>query len=408
MPAPLRALRLSRHALTGLRRNPWRTVLMMSGPLVGVASLVLLLAVGRNTRREVLERVQRMLSGSTVFLRAGGMRMVGGAHGGGPTTSLTLEDLRALADAVPTITHVDPMIMNGRDVVYDGRSERLTVNGHGEASEVVWNRSVSRGSYFTAADVASASRVALVGENVVRGLFRGREPVGEQIRIGNVPFRVLGVLERVGTDPHGIDKDNEIVIPVTTMMRRVLNIDYVGGAKIGFLPGTDLDEAVLQIQDVLRPRHGLGPGQADDFQMFTPLQVEESVEASSRVFTLFLPLVAAVAILVGGLVVANLMLVAVSERRGEIGLRRAIGACEGDIRWQFLVEAAAVTGLGGVVAVVGASLGLFAASHVRAVPAAVPWDAALLGIASALLAGLLAGVVPARRAAALDPARALR
>jgi len=402
--------RLLHHSVTGLGRNRLRTFLMLLGPFVGVAALVTLLAIGRDTRHDMLERFQRMLGGSTVFLRAGGMRMVGGAHGSsGPTTTLTLDDLAAIRRALPDVTHLDPMIMGGaREVIYDGRSERLSVIGHGEASEIVWNRSVTRGAYFTADHVASAARVALVGENVARGLFQGRNPVGEQIRIGAVPFRVAGVLEPVGIDPHGIDKDNEIIIPVTTMMRRVLNIDYVLGAKIGFTPGTDLDDAVLRIQDALRPRHAIGPDDQDDFHTFTPVQVEEAVAGANRVFTLFLPLVAGISILVGGLVVANLMLVTVSERRGEIGLRKALGARERDVQFQFLVESAAVTGLGGALAVAGASLALLALSHIQDVPPVVPWDAALLGIGSATLVGLVAGVAPARRAAALDPARTLR
>jgi putative ABC transport system permease protein len=218
----------------------------------------------------------------------------------------------------------------------------------------------------------------------------------------------VGVLEHAGIDPHGIDQDNEIIIPITTMTRRVLNVDHVNGAKIGFRSGTDLDRAILKITDVLRKRHSLGPGQADDFAMFTPAQAQQRVKATSKVFTLFLPLAAALSIVIGGLVVANLMLMNVQERRAEIGLRKAIGARPRDIGLQFVTETAAVTGLGGGGALVFGFLLLQVLAHVLGTPRALPWSTALLGLACAVTVGLIAGVAPARRAAQLDPVQTLR
>jgi putative ABC transport system permease protein len=215
------------------------------------------------------------------------------------------------------------------------------------------------------------------------------------------------VLEPVGMDPHGIDKDYEIIVPISTLMRRVMNIDYIYYAKLGFAPGTDLDAAVLEVEDILRKQHGLGPEEPNDFAMFTPVQVNTMVRSANRVFTLFLPLIAAVSILVGGLVVANLMFMTVNERRAEIGLRKALGARSRDIRTQFLAEAAAVTGLGGVLAL-GAGYAVLQVLAMHGQAVAMPWDTALPGVALAVGIGMISGLAPARRAAALDPVKTLR
>lgn len=401
--------RLVTDSVHALGRNRVRTLLMMLGTFIGIAALTVIVAIGRGTQREVMERVDRMLSGSTILLRAGGIQTRGGVHGSsGPTTTLTLRDLAIIDSTIATVERVDPIVMASRDVTWNGRSANVLVEGHSEVAEVVWNRSVTRGNFLSSGDVASSARVALVGEAVIDELFDGADPIGEQIRIGTVPFEVIGVLEPGGMDPHGIDLDHVIMVPITTMMRRVTNVDYVNLAKLGLVPGTDLDMAVLDIGDVLRREHGLGPGVPNDFAMFTPVQVQQGVRQANRVFTLFLPLVASLSILIGGFVVANLMFLTVSDRRGEIGLRKAVGARGRDIRFQFLVEAATITGLGGLAAVLAgfAIVNLLAIRSGQA--AAMPWMAAGIGLLVSLVVGIVSGIAPARRAAALDPVRTLR
>jgi putative ABC transport system permease protein len=404
----MRFLRLLGQSMRALSRNRGRTFLMMLGTFVGVSALTVLLAIGRGTQREVLQRFDAFFSGSSMFIRPGGGRMRPGAHGA-PTTTLTIDDIRAVDSAMPSVTLADPMQATGeREVTYGGRTSRIRIEGHSEAAEVVWNRSVTRGAYFTAADVASAARVALVGEAVARDLFQGRDPIGEQIRIGTVPFQVIGVLALFGIDPHGLDKDNEIIVPISTLMRRVRNVDYIMGAKLLLTAGTDLDAATVTAGEILRRRHGIGPGQEDDFSLHTPVQVQQMVRSSNRVFTLFLPLIAGLAILVGGIVVANLMFMTVHDRRAEIGLRKAVGARERDIRVQFLAEAAAVTGLAGGLALAAGVGVLGVLGHLTGTPARMQWETALLGLGIAVVVGIVAGVAPARRAAALDPIETLR
>ena len=404
----MRTARVVSDSIRAMNRNRLRTFFMMLGTFIGVGALMVILAIGRGTQAQVLRRFDKMFSGSTMFVRAGGGRVRMGAHGP-PTTTLTLEDIKAINDQLDEVILVDPIQMGGeREVTFEGRTSRLRVEGHSEAAEVVWNRPVTQGSYFTARDVSSSARVALLGPTAATELFGDQDPIGQQIRIGSIPFEVLGILAPLGIDPHGLDKDKEIVIPVTTLMRRVRNVDYIMSAKLMLSDGIDPDSTTGRIRELLRARHGLGPGQEDDFGLFTPVQVRQMVRATNRVFTVFLPLIAALSIGVGGLVVANLMLMTVHERRGEIGLRRAIGARPRDIQLQFLAESAAVTGVSGLLAVMTGFLVLQLLGHLSGTPVGVPWGPALLGLGCAVLVGVAAGVAPARRAAALDPVTALR
>jgi len=382
---------------------------MMLGTFVGVLALTLVVAIGQGTRDSVMGNIERMFAGNSILLSAGGGGMMGGPRADGPTTTLVLGDLEVILSSVPGVTVYDPMVMAGeREVVFQGNSSTGRILGHSENHEAVWDRGVSRGSFFGGAEVRSSARVAVVGETLVREVFEGADPIGSQLRIGTVPFEVIGVLDSMGIDPHGWDRDKEVIIPVTTMMRRVMNVDYIQSAKILIAEGDDLDAAVSAIELLLRERHALARDEPDDFSMITPVQVREMVGSMNRIFTLFLPLLAGASLLIGGLVVANLMLMGVNERRSEIGLRKAVGAARKDIWFQFLLESTVVTVTGGVMALlVGAGLLAIVAQGME-IPSIMPWPAATLGLLAAVIVGLLAGVFPARRAAELHPVTSLR
>jgi len=243
---------------------------------------------------------------------------------------------------------------------------------------------------------------------VVRELFVGEDPVGADVLVGSVPFKVAGVLQRWGTDVHGMDRDNEVVVPITTAMRRVMNVDAIRGAKLLLRSASDTGTAVAEVKRILRERHGLAAGQPNDFTIMTSAAVQQMLAKTERVLFLYLPLVAGIALVAGGAVAASLMLASVGERTGEIGLRRAVGARPADIRLQFLLETAVITLGGGVVGIlVGSAAALFVASRLNAT-GSVSAGAVLLGIVLSVATGLLAGVLPARRAALLQPADALR
>lgn len=392
-----------------MNRNRLRTFFMMLGTLVGVTALTVIMALGQGTRAAVLQGIERMFSGSSIILNAGSGMLGRGPHGPGPTTTLIPEDIDAIEDQIPAVITADRLQGAGtREVVFDGNVSDISVRGHSHTSPEVWNRGVSSGAYFAAGDVQGAARVALIGTTVASDLFGDADPIGQRIRIGMVPFQVIGVLERSGIDPHGIDKDNEIHVPYTTVMRRLRNVDYIAAAKIVVDPQADLDETVLAIESLLRERHALGTDDENDFHMFTPEQVRQMVRAGNKTFGVFLPLIAVVAIVAGGVVVANLMLLSVNERRHEIGLRKAIGARTRDVWWQFVLEATVVTTTGGVLAI---GLGMTILQYVKLHGIAkfvFPWSVTLIGLGIAVVVGLLAGAVPARRAARLHPVDALR
>jgi len=416
--------RMVRSGVASLGRHKLRTFFMTLGTLIGVTALTVVVAYGRGTQDAVLDNVKRMFGGSSITLMAGGGGDRSGHRSGGSTTTLTLDDLDAIAAEVPEIEVFDPFLMlGGLDVVVGGESEAIVVEGHSENHEIVWNRGVSSGSYFGREDVDRSARVAVVGERLVAEWFGGEDPIGEFVRIRNSPFEVIGVLDPRGIDPHGVDRDREIHVPITTAMRRLANIDYITTAKLSIDESADLDAVVLRIADVLRPRHSLGPREPNDFHMFTSVQVEKLVKSGSRVFTLFLPLIAGISIIVGGIVVANLMLMSVNDRRAEIGLRKAVGAKRRDISAQFLFESTVVTGLGGLLALglgyvvlrsiggvssIARNMGDAEAEAAARVPLGLPWEVAAIGIGVAIAVGLLAGVAPARRAANLDPVETLR
>jgi putative ABC transport system permease protein len=399
--------RLLATSLRALARQRLRTVAMSLGSLIGVGALTFVLTIGAAAQAKLLQTVRSLFGPQAIVVTAGGGFFMGGPRG--PAARLTLDDAAALAEAVPDVEAWDPMqVVPGAAVRRGEASTTVRLLGLSERSERVWGRGAAEGAYLDAASVGGAQRVAVVGATVARRLFGEEDPVGAEIQIGSVPFRVSGVLERLGTDIHGMDRDNEIVIPISTAMRRVMNVDTLRAVKLVVRDPARLDAAADAVRRVLRERHGLAEGQPSDFTVMTSSGVERSVQQVRRVLFLYLPLVAGIALLAGGTVAATLMLGSVSARVPEIGLRRAVGARPADIRAQFLAETA-VTALGGgaLGAALGSALAWIVAVHVR-LPVALAPGAMLLGVLLAGAVGLVAGVVPARRAARLEPAVALR
>ena len=399
--------RLVRSCLRALARHKLRTVSMSLGSFVGVAALTFVLTVGAGAQAKLLQTVRQLFGPSAIVVTSGGGFFLGGPRG--PAARLTLDDAAALAEAVPEIEAWDPMqIVPSASVRRGDASTTVRLLGLSERSERVWGRGAAAGAYLDAASVGSAQRVAVIGATVARTLFGGEDPIGAEIQVGSVPFRVTGVLERLGTDIHGMDRDNEIVIPISTAMRRVMNVDTLRAVKLVVRDPARVDETAGEVARTLRERHGLAEGQPSDFGVMTSSGVERNVAQVRRVLFLYLPLVAGIALVVGGTVAATLMLGSVNARIPEIGLRRAVGARPRDIRLQFLVETAATALAGGAL---GALIGVGCAWYVAGRMGISVWlapGAVLLGLALAAAVGLLAGVVPARRAARLEPAAALR
>jgi putative ABC transport system permease protein len=398
--------RLLAHSIRALARYPLRTFFIMLSSLIGVAALTFVLCVGTGARRKMLTTVRQIFGDSGILIGAGPHRAMGGPRS--DAARLTIDDIEAVAKAVPEIEVWDPQQNMSASVRHGDVATTARVLGQSERSERVWSRSVTRGAFFDATAVKRMDRVALIGETVARKLFGERDPLQGEILIESVPFTVIGVLEPFGTDLHGMDRDNEVVVPISTFMRRLANVDSIAAAKLLVKDSSHIEDVARSVKQVLRTRHALAAGQPNDFNVLTPVEVQRMVGRMRRILSLYLPLASIIVLAVGGIVAATLMLASVNARVGEIGLRRAVGAQPNAVGLQFIIETT-VTMLGG--GLLGVALGLAAgqvvASHLHLGPV-FSWSAALLGLLMSAVTGLLAGVIPARRAARLLPAEALR
>jgi putative ABC transport system permease protein len=400
--------RMIKSGLRVIRRHKVRSVFMILGIAVGITALIITIALGKGAEEKIMTNIERIFSASNIVITAGAGQMMSGTQSMG-TTTFTMEDVEVIQEEIDNIDIVDAVqVIEGRQVKYLEKSINTVIWGHSVSAEIVWNRTVTNGEFFDEMDIVSSARVALIGPKVAQTLFGNNDPVGEQIRIGTIPCRVKGVLEAKGVDPHGIDMDEDIWVPISTMLRRIMNVDYLMMAKMEVLDREQMDETVTQIKAILRERHNLTENEPDDFGIITPKQVREMVSTMNRVFTLFLPIIAAISLLVGGVIVLNLMLISVNERIGEIGLRKAVGARSKDILLQFLIETVVITSIGGIIGLILGFLGTHAASMMMSGHAIIPIPAIVMGLIFSMLVGLAAGLLPAKRAAALEPARTLQ
>jgi putative ABC transport system permease protein len=402
----MNTMRLVTHSAGMMGRHKLRVGFMMIGSFIGVAALTLVVSVGLATERKLLKLAHQMFGESSLMIIDGGGHMMGGPRN--PGTRLKIDDVEAVAKQVPEVESWDPQQGLTASVRRGDVADTAQVLGETERSEHVWGRPAVLGAYFDDTSVKSSERVALIGQTVATQLFGNENPMGQEIQIGAVPFRVVGTLEPWGTDPHGMDRDNEVVVPISTLMRRLTNVDTITGAKLLIAPSAHEDQVVKSIETILRERHGLSVDQPNDFSILTASEVQKVMASIKRILSLYLPMVAAISLLAGGIVSAALMVASVNERAAEIGLRRAVGARPEDIRLQFLIETTATTLAGGVAGILaGYVLAHMGATHMH-LGRVAPWGAAVLGIVSSIVVGLGAGLLPALRAARMSPVDALR
>jgi putative ABC transport system permease protein len=386
----------ARVAWEALRANKLRSGLTMLGVVIGVASVVLLVAIGSGARNEVTSGVES-LGSNILFVAPGNL-----AFGSTPALSrLGLDDVRRVGDAVGDPRRVATTIASGEIARVGARRTNVNVNGTNETIPLVFDRTLSRGAFFTAADVDTRRRVAVLGADPAEALFPDRDPVGKSVTVGGVRFRVVGVMSRVGT-AFGVARDAEVFIPVTAA-QRLFGVTRVDGIAVKAPTAGQVDEEQRIIREVVARAH---PEQ--EYQVLTQRDILGVVGRILGVLTLVLASIAGISLLVGGVGVMNIMLVSVSERTREIGLRKAVGARTRDVLRQFLLEAVALTLSGGVVGIgvgVGAAL---LVGRLSPVPAAITaWSVALaFGVSVAV--GVFFGVYPARKAARMQPVAALR
>ena len=389
-------------AFRSLGRNRLRTFLMMIGIVIGITALTLIVAVGLGARERVMERV-RKFGLESVMIWAGEREAVPSV------TTMKLEDAKALKQSIRGVVDVAPFQRQAQaDVKYQDKSASTMIFACTPTLAPLWDLAVAQGEFITDEDVTNLSRVGVIGTTVRKELFGSTDPIGQQVRIGDVAFTITGTMQTRGVSPRGGDMDDRIYVPLSTYMRRLANVDYIGAIRVRFQSPANIGKAIPEITALLRERHQLAAGLPDDFSIATPTEITQVAEKALGTFNIFLVLIAGIALIAGGVVVANIMLISVNERRREIGLRKAVGARSRDIMLQFLLEASAVTLAGGVIGILLGISGAKLLSVVAKIPTTLSWASILIGVVFSILIGIIAGVQPARRAARLQPIEALR
>ena len=408
----MNALQAVRIALRSLRVNKLRSALTMLGIIIGVGAVITMVAVGAGAQARVAEQIQS-LGSNLIIVLSGSVTSSGIRMGTGSQQTITEDDALAIAREVPAVQVAAASVRGTSQVVFGNLNWSTVIQGVTPDYFEARDWPVMTGRAFGAEDVDGATKVALLGQTTALNLFADADPIGQIIRIKKVPFTVVGVLERKGQNSWGQDQDDVILMPISTAKKKVLgksnsNPRAVGAISIKIRPDEDMQEAESQIRELLRQRHRLQPYQDDDFWLRNLSEVLQTQEESSKVMTYLLAAIASVSLLVGGIGIMNIMLVSVTERTREIGLRMAVGARGRDILGQFLIEAVTLSLIGGAI---GIALGLgganalsyFAEWRTVVAPEAI---AVAFGFAAAI--GIFFGFYPARKAARLDPIEALR
>ncbi len=401
-----------RIALKALRINRLRSALTMLGIIIGVGSVVAMVAVGSGATERIEQQIQSIGS-NVVIVLSGSITSNGLRLGSGAGLTLTEEDAKAIERECPSVAAAAATVRGAAQVVYGNNNWATTIQGSGPEYLEVRDYWVLSGQAFTQQDVDSSAKVALLGVTVSQNLFGQQDPVGQVFRIKNVPFTVEGVLAPKGQSPSGQDQDDIIIIPISTAKKQVLGVSQANARAVGAIlvqarTPQLIRPALQEITSLLRQRHRLQPGQEDDFSVRDLTEVFSAQESSARVMSVLLGAIASVSLIVGGIGIMNIMLVSVTERTREIGLRLAVGAKTKHILTQFLVEAVTLSlfgGLIGIVVGVGASLLI---SYFAQWSTLISTTAVVMAFAFSALVGVFFGYYPARKAALLNPIDALR
>jgi putative ABC transport system permease protein len=402
----------SRIALRALKVNRLRSALTMLGIIIGVAAVIAMVGVGAGATARIQEQIQSIGSNLIIVL-PGSISSNGVRLGSGGVATLTEDDAKAIAAECPSVALAVPTVRGGVQVVYGNNNWATTVQGVTPDYMTLRDYTMSSGQFFTTQDVDAAAKTAVLGETVARNLFGDSNPTGQVVIIKNVPFSVAGVLTPKGQSPTGQDQDDVILLPISTATQKVLganraNARAVGSLMIQAMSPQVMDQAIQEMEALLRERHRILPGLEDDFTIRNLTEVFAAQETSAQVMAILLGAIASVSLVVGGIGIMNIMLVSVTERTREIGLRLAVGAKRRDILSQFLVEAVTLSLLGGGIGiVVGVTASVLISYFAR-------WstDVSMLSILTSFLFSALVGVFfgyyPARQAAFLNPIEALR
>ncbi len=392
-------------AWASLIANKLRSLLTMLGIIIGVAAVIALVSIGNGVKQDIEDSISSLGSNLLVVL-PGAPRTPGARSSQGSMKSLKISDYEAIAK-LEGVKAASPMTNGSYVVIYQNKNWTTSVAGVNSNFQDVNNWTMTSGRFFSDKNVQNRERVAVVGQTVVKNLFTDEDPVGKEIRVKNIPFRVIGVLKSKGNGTMGNDQDDTVLIPYTTSMERVEGIDYLRRVYVVAKDDGGIDRLQVDIENLLRVRHNIKDTNLDDFNIQNMKSIMETVAQTTGTFTLFLGAVAAISLVVGGIGIMNIMLVSVTERTREIGVRKALGATYSVIVTQFLIEAVVISLMGGFIGIafgIGASKVIGMVSGMSTI---VSVPTIIMSFAFSMAIGLIFGIYPARKAAKLNPIDAL-
>jgi len=397
-----------RIAMRALARNKMRSILTMLGIIIGVGAVIAMVGLGQGAQQQVQQQIAAMGS-NLLFVGSGTVNRGGLRMGFGATKTLVYQDMVSILRECPAVAAAAPGAGSSAQVVYENDNWSTRLTGTEPQYFDIRNWPVASGSVFSQSDVDTVANVAVIGETVRKNLFGAVDPVGQTVRINNIPFKVVGVLTSKGTSAAmGQDQDDAIFVPLTTLQKKISGQEWLNFIMVSAQSRDTSYSAQQQIEGLLRDRHRIRAGTDDDFFVRNLADMADLADQSSRVFTLLLASIASVSLLVGGIGIMNIMLVSVTERTREIGIRMAIGATEQDVQRQFLIEAVVLSLIGGAIGIVfgvGSSLLI---TNVLGWPVLVSPLAIVVAVFFSAAVGIFFGFYPARKAASLDPIEALR
>jgi putative ABC transport system permease protein len=397
-------------AIRALRVNKMRALLTMLGIIIGIAAVIAMVAIGTGASRMISDQIASI--GSNLLLVLPGSTTSGGLRSGfGGTPTLTYDDARAIKSECPSVAEVAPMVRGTAQVVYGNQNWSTIVMGVTPEMLTVRDWPLVAGRNISQSDVDGATKTCLVGQTVADNLFGSVDPIGKIIRIKKIPFTIIGLLDRKGQSPQGTDQDDVIYTPLRTAQRKLFGSQFpntIGAMMIQAENAESLDKAEEEVTALLNQRHRIGPTREADYSIRNLSEILSVAEQSSRVMSLLLGAVASISLIVGGIGIMNIMLVSVTERTREIGIRMAIGATERDILLQFLTEAVLLTTCGGIIGIGVGVAGAMAVSKLMNRPTLISSQAIVIAFLFSAGVGVFFGFYPARKAASLNPIDALR
>ena len=394
-------------AFSALMANKMRSLLTMLGIIIGVGAVIAMVSIGMGVRNNIQQSIAS-LGSNMLIVMPGAENRTGVRGGAGSKTTLEDEDADAIKAKIGGIDNVSAMVSGSYQVVFGNSNWKTSVQGVSPDYMDIRSLEVESGIFITEHDMVKRNRVAVIGSTVSENLFGGSNPVGQNIRINNQPFRIIGVLKKKGQSSMGQDQDDVIIVPMTTAQERMLGVNYVHSINVQVSSPDIMDEVQENIETLLRQRHHIAKGQEDDFNVRNLTSLMETMDSTTAMITMLLGAVAGISLLVGGIGIMNIMMVSVTERTREIGIRKALGATFRNIMMQFLIESVVIGIIGGVIGIfMGCTLSIAVAEFfnfntvITLLPIAVSFS-------FAVGTGLFFGIYPARKAAKLDPIEALR